>query len=128
MSVLDYFLLDIGEDDQEVATEPTLGRKPSKDAERNRQRIRQTLGLYFAVALGVLAQISFGVFIRGSTTAQINLNVMMQIGLALVVGATIFPTVYRSAGFNRRKPHIVHYFIAFQNGFFWEAILQSLAK
>lgn len=127
MSPLDYFFLDSSETD-ETPKEPTLGRKsPKKDKENNRQKLMHTLFLYLAVALGVFGQFIFAAFIQDDKSANASLGAI-QVLLALIVGGVVFPTVYRSAGFNRRRPHPIQYFLAFQNGFFWQALLQTISK
>jgi len=125
MSPLDYFLL--GYEEATDRVEPTLGKTADKkEADKSRKRLIHTVVLYLVVAVGVFAQFMFGAILKGEPQTLGNFNAI-QLLLALVVGAIVFPTVYRSAGFNRRKPHPIHWFIAFQNGFFWQALLQSIA-
>ncbi len=127
MGILDYFILDYDEVEEDVH-EPMLGRKSSREeAEKNRRRLRRTLALYFTVALGVLAQFIFGAYLENSDQALGTFS-LIRIILALVVGAIVFPSIYRSANFERQKPHPIQFFIAFQNGFFWQALLHALAK
>jgi len=136
MSFLSYFILDYGihEDSSKVKTEPTLGKKSQKlskdeniQRNRNRQRLKYTLFLYFSVALGVLAYFIFGDFLKSSDSTQISFNII-KVSLSFIVAAIIFPSVYRSAGLNRRRKHPVQFFLAFQNGFFWQALLTIIAK
>lgn len=122
MNIGDYFFLDSTDE-----TEPVLGKPTKKELEkRRRKKITHTFLSYFFVTLGVLAQFLFGSYLLNKTQ-PINSVSYLQILLALIVGAAVFPSVYRSVGFDRKKPHPIQYFLAFQNGFFWQGILQALS-
>lgn len=124
MSLFDYFLLD----NSEITDEPTLGGKPkNKVREKSRQKLVNTLLLYVAVVFGVVSQFLFAAFTQNGTQIYVG-SWALKIVLALIVGGAIFPTIYRSAGFNRHSPRLIQYFIAFQNGFFWQALLQIISK
>jgi len=133
MSLVDYFLLDVGKAENlaQMTTEPTLGSTPPKRSlkkvEKNRRNLRHTLFLYSTVAVGVLAQFIAGNILEIEKGTFGSLS-FLKLFLAFVVAAIIFPAVYRGASFDRCKEHPVQYFIAFQNGFFWQALLQVLAR
>jgi len=123
MNMRDYFFLDSSDEIEE----PVLGKPTKKEIDkRRRKKISHMLVSYLFVTLGILAQFLFGAYLLGKAQAISELN-FLQILLALIIGASVFPSVYRSAGFDRKKPHPIQYFIAFQNGFFWQGILQALS-
>lgn len=80
-----------------------------------------TAVLYAAVVLGVLAR-------RATETGGLSLEGLDfgQFVAACVTGAVIFPLVYRKLGLSDRDPVVIELFVAFQNGFFSDAIVSGL--
>ncbi|HMG73533.1 MAG TPA: hypothetical protein VK582_08530 [Pyrinomonadaceae bacterium] len=48
--------------------------------------------------------------------------------LGLIASIVTFPVIYYNAGLNQNKLSFVKWCVAFQNGFFWPAILGQIAK
>jgi hypothetical protein len=119
----DYFSLSLFEED--VPREPVLGkgssepqRKDDRKA-RKRKRVFWTLVLYFGVILGIIGQ----QFLTNMT----DFSYLTLIG-SIVLGTVVFPQVYKHANLNRRKPNLVQFFVAFQNGFFWQNLMSILTN
>lgn len=105
-SLIDYFSL--------WSEEPTFGSSATT-------KVRQPI-LLLGVVVGALARPVLEWSMGGS-----------QIGMGDVVGAIIggvasFPSIYYASGLNRGRLSLVKWCLAFQNGIFWEAILETAAK
>jgi F0F1-type ATP synthase assembly protein I len=117
-SILGYFDLGLLEEDE--AKEPSLGRRKRDKSRKVREREKTiwTLVLYFGVFLGVLGQ--------QFLTKRAGFNPLTLV-VSTILGTVVFPQVYRQAKLNARKPNLMQFFIAFQNGFFWQNIMSTLA-
>lgn len=98
-------------------------------SEQGRSSTNSTLNLfsyhllaYGSVALGVLGR---GVFNERSEHPSEYLS---KLAVALVIAAVIYPMTAHSAEINPENVHPLHFFVAFQNGFFWETILSEISK
>lgn len=118
-TLLGYFDLSLLEENE--SEEPTLGKKKSSKARKDQQRKKNvwTLALYFGVILGVAGQ-------------QFLANVAgfdyLTIVASIILGTVVFPQVYKQANLNPRKPNLMQFFVAFQNGFFWQNLMSVLSK
>lgn len=110
-TLTDYFNLRIYEDDD---AEPVLGY--NKTGIRNKQsRGAWTLGLYACVILGVISKQLLDIDLNFNTKHLIS---------SIIISTVVFPCIYRQSNMNKKKPNIIHLFVAFQNGFFWKNILE----
>jgi uncharacterized membrane protein YiaA len=48
--------------------------------------------------------------------------------LGLIASVVTFPTIYYNAGLDKVKVSFVKWCVAFQNGFFWPAIIEQVGK
>lgn len=46
--------------------------------------------------------------------------------VSLIIAMLIFPIVYRATRARPDEPDLLQYFLAFQNGFFWETLIGQL--
>jgi hypothetical protein len=77
---------------------------------------------YAAVVLGVLGR----AFLEDNNEGFSRH--LKEVIVAMIVGAVIYPATSRAAGINPEASHPLHFFVAFQNGFFWKTILSELSK
>jgi len=116
---LGYF--DLGLFEEDPPKEPPLGKKEQDKAKRYRKRRKTiwTLALYLGVILGIVGQ----QFLN-------NVSNFSRLSLiaSVILGTVIFPQVYKQASLNARKPNLMQLFVAFQNGFFWQNLMNVLTK
>ena len=118
--LLGYFGLSLFEEDE--PKEPALGKKKrDKEAQKaqERKKIIWTLVLYFGVILGVVGQ--------QFLTNMAGFN-RFTIIVSMILGTVVFPQMYKQANLNARKPNLMQFFVAFQNGFFWQNLMSVLTK
>lgn len=48
--------------------------------------------------------------------------------VSMILGTVVFPQMYKQANLNARKPNLMQFFVAFQNGFFWQNLMSVLTK
>jgi hypothetical protein len=100
--------------------EPELGSKPQRGQKtEQRKKVLWTLFLYIGVILGVVGQH----FLTNTT----GFSYLTLIG-SIILGTVVFPQVYKQANLNRNKPNLMQFFVAFQNGFFWQNLMSVLTK
>lgn len=129
MSVLDYFNLDL------MPEEPVLGSK-NKDEKQRRARRRTwlTIRMYLAAWLGVISQRLLTLYHEGQPFDWDHFD-PIYLMIALIIATVIFPLVFPRA-FVKMPKHtrwvgtqswrMVQFCIAFQQGFFWQALLSLL--
>lgn len=125
--------------------EPTLGgakKKQAKDARRKalaRKRLWLTLLMYLGVCLGVLAQAFMSILGSGQPLSWATIgpgSILLSLIVATVIFPQVFPKVFgkmeeqmasggEDLGAGRR---VVQFCVAFQNGFFWQALLKSISQ
>ena len=115
MPILDYFSLESN------SPEPTLGKKTSAKALRN------TMTMYIGVFLGVLGKYIFSLYVPGQRLDATLLDPFWVL-ISLVIAAVIFPQIYKGAKLRIQTADPMQFFIAFQNGFFWQSILEIISK
>ena len=116
MSVLGYFKLEISQQ------EPTLGKR-----KKPKNILRNTIILYFGVFLGVLGKYIFALYIPDQKF-DFSLLDPFWLVIALIIAAVIFPQVYKGAKLKVETIDAMQFFIAIQNGFFWQSILEIVGK
>jgi hypothetical protein len=116
MTVLGYFNLQIEPD------EPQLGRR-----RKSAKILRNTIVMYIGVFLGVLGRYIFANYLTGKRLDIGQLDPFWII-ISLIVAAVVFPQVYKGTKFKIEAIDPLQFFIAFQNGFFWQSILEVIAK
>ena len=97
-----------------------------------RSTARQRVGLlYLVVILGVFAKWAFevaGAYIDNSSAAPTFPGtgaIIARAVIAVIVSAVIFPSVYTKLDTATGDTRMV-YFVAFQNGFFWQSLLDAV--
>jgi len=140
-SLLDHFDLGIL-----PPAEPTLGGEEKDGAKRKarrraraRKRLWFTLLMYFGVFLVVLGEAVMSLFKSGKPFDW-EIFGPGRFLLALVIATVIFPQVFPkvfgkmeeetvgSKGDLGVDKRVVQFCIAFQNGFFWQALLKSVSQ
>ena len=83
--------------------------------------VQMQLILYTGVLAGSIGRWGFKLVEDGTATYG---------GLAMgaIASVVIFPTIYYSAGLDKLEVNFVKWCVAFQNGFFWPALLEQVGK
>ena len=115
MPILEYFSLEPN------SLEPVLGRK------RTTKVLRNTIAMYIGVFLGVLGKYLFSLYVPGQRL-DFSLLDPFWLVLSLVIAAVIFPQIYKGAKLKIETVDPMQFFIAIQNGFFWQSILEVISK
>lgn len=77
--------------------------------------------LFTGVAAGSIGQWAFSGLRNGHF-------VTADLLVGLIASIVIFPTIFQKAGLNKVKVNFVKWCVAFQNGFFWPALLQQIHR
>ena len=125
--------------------EPTLGsarKKLAKETRRKaqaRKRLWLTVLMYLGVCLGVMAQVLMSTLGAGQpfnwATAGPG-SILLSLIVATVVFPQVFPKVFgkmderlASSGSDLGAgKRVIQFCVAFQNGFFWQALLASIGQ
>jgi hypothetical protein len=78
--------------------------------------------MYSAVFLGVLGKAFFDIKMGSKDISGFNLLI------SLIIAAVIFPKVSRESNINPENAHPMHFFLAFQGGFFWQSFLDTIGQ
>ena len=78
--------------------------------------------MYLGVVLGVLGQAIFLSYADKKNQSAPSLII------GCIIAAVIFPKVSRETGIDPENPHPLHFFLAFQGGFFWQTIIGQIGK
>lgn len=114
--------------------EPTFGE--SGPARPSFGQVLLVIVMYLGVLLGVLGDYGLEwarTAQEGLATTLQPLDLMQGWLVATIVFPLVFPRIFGPmeddatlmAGWGRIGVHILQFFIAFQNGFFWQAVLYS---
>lgn len=101
--------------------------------ERKQSAGARIFGLFLLVVIGIIASWfwDIGTTYLKDTSKGLQLGswteFLVRVGLALVVAGVTFVAIYNKVGKSSGESWIP-YFLAFQNGFFWEAILEGVSK
>lgn len=80
---------------------------------------------YLGNTLGVLGKSFYDTYASG----DIHVLSFLHILFSCIVAGVIFPIIYEKYGnMDKRTPIIVQFFLAFQNGFFWETLFSSMRQ
>ncbi len=77
--------------------------------------------------MGVLGKYIFLIYTPGSKFV-ISLFDPFWLVLSLIIAAVIFPYIYKQAQLDIEKIEPIQFFIAVQNGFFWQTIMEIIGK
>lgn len=83
--------------------------------------VKREIVLFSGVVLGTIGQWVFTVVNSGRLEWKSLL-------LGLIASIVTFPFIYYNAGLNKSKMSLVKWCVAFQNGFFWPALLQQVGQ
>jgi hypothetical protein len=83
--------------------------------------VKRQLFLYTGVVSGTAAKWLFDL-VSGASSGSAPLL------LGFIASIVIFPAIYEEAGLNRSRADFVKWCVAFQNGFFWVALLDTIGK
>lgn len=98
-----------------------------------RSTIMRVAWLFFIVVLGILSSWFWDIGWQYLTDPGQGLPtgpwqaVLVRIILSFIIAATTFANMYSKINQNTQESWIP-YFLAFQNGFFWDALFQSVAQ
>lgn len=81
--------------------------------------------IYGAIVLGVFASYMLEVLNKGAFP-PLN-QTLIKLIVALIIGVVVFPSIYRKADLNPVNPGFMQFAVAFQNGFFWEALMKTIS-
>lgn len=125
MKILDYFDLGFVPEEAELGT-----KQKSTQKSRRNKRLLLTLLIYLFVWLGVLGQ----KFLASLQAGENSLGQGFPV-VALIIATALFPAVFpktfnkRPSGMQKSDPNVWYFLqicVAFQNGFFWQALLGLL--
>ena len=116
MSILNYFSLETSQ------SEPTLGK-----SKKSKKILRNTIAMYVGIFLGVLGKYVFTLYDPGNKF-DLSLFDPFWLVIALIIAAVIFPQIYKGTKIEIQRFGPLQFFIAFQNGFFWQTILEVISK
>jgi len=93
----------------------------------------RVVGLFLLVVLGVVAAWFWDIGSAYLASEDPNKTFQwgtwadfgIRAGLAVVVALLTFPTIYEKVG-KTTKDSWIAYFLAFQNGFFWQAVFEGV--
>lgn len=106
---------------------PEFGQEEqAKERRRKRKKLFWTIVLYLGVCLGVLA--SFLMNPLNGQELDLRAFDFSRLISAFITSMLIYPTIYKLAKFDVEAPNIIQFFTAFQNGFFWEVMLNVVIK
>jgi hypothetical protein len=128
MNIFKYFDLDL------MPEEPELGSKSKKvKNKRKAKQISITLLMYLFVWLGIIGQKLMQLYQEGQPVSWGNLGqgfLLITFVVATAIFPTVFPKVFAKMPARARKAEggwfIVQLCVAFQNGFFWQALLSLI--
>jgi hypothetical protein len=83
--------------------------------------VKRQLFLYTGVVAGTAAKWLFDL-VSGASSG------FGPLLLGLIASIAIFLAIYEKAGLNKSRADFVKWCVAFQNGFFWAALLETLGK
>lgn len=83
--------------------------------------VERQLILFTGVAAGSIGQWVFA-------GIQSNSFALSTLVLGLIASIVIFPAIFQNAGLNKVEVNFVKWCVAFQNGFFWPALLAQIGK
>lgn len=109
-------------------------RNLASDAAENAARTR-VVALFALVVVGVLAawfwDVGSAFIANKAPDKELQLGswaeVGVRAGLAAIVGFITFPTIYEKIGKSTGESWIA-YFLAFQNGFFWQSVFEGVKE
>ena len=52
----------------------------------------------------------------------------MQLILGVIASFVTFPTIYYTADLSQSKPNLIKWCVAFQNGYFWPALMEQVGR
>jgi len=81
--------------------------------------VQRELVLYTGVVLGTVGHWLF----EGSIKSNFGLGSLVG---GFVASIVIFPTIYYAAGLDKVPVNFVKWCVAFQNGFFWQTIIEQV--
>lgn len=129
MRLLNYFDLGI------LPPEPVLGKKGKRSEEQRRRELKKllwTLLMYGGVFLGILAENWLELYNTKSAWEW------ERVVVAVIIATLTFPQVFPKL-FAKQEPdtedgespaqwRFVQFCVAFQNGFFWQALVGQISK
>ena len=78
---------------------------------------------YLFVVIGVASKFIFDYW------QQTRPITWMDFGISFIIGGLSFPAVYKTTTLSPDKPDkVLQYFLAFQNGFFWQTLIGGLLR
>ena len=77
--------------------------------------------LFTGVVAGTLGRWLFN-------TLQTGNMAWPQLVLGVIASFVTFPTIYYTADLNGSKPNFVKWCVAFQNGYFWPALMEQVGR
>ncbi|MBV8356597.1 MAG: hypothetical protein JO189_01470 [Deltaproteobacteria bacterium] len=81
--------------------------------------IKRELVLYSGVVIGTVGHWLF----QWSTSSRGGIGTLAA---GIVASVVIFPTIYYAAGLDKIPANFVKWCVAFQNGFFWQTIIEQV--
>lgn len=79
------------------------------------------LPTYLFIVFGVVGKFTFDYW------QQMRPITWLDLGISFVIGVLVFPAAYKSTKLSPDKSdEVLQYFLAFQNGFFWQTLIGGL--
>ena len=83
---------------------------------------KKELKLYAGVAMGTMARPIYDALINSTPIGW------PIVGAGLIASVIVFPAVYANGGMNRGSLTLAKWCVAFQNGFFWQALMETISS
>jgi len=99
-----------------------VGKDPPQKLRHRREL--WTFANYGATVLGVVGK-NIILSLQRSHELAFSWAVLLS---SLVVAAVVLPTIYQKSRLARQAPHAIHLFVSFQNGFFWQTLIEQLPR
>lgn len=126
-SLVDYFDLRTSiPSGSSEARQPTRGIGRRAAGRQKRGAWWWNLIIYLLIVVGVLGKFVFDYWRQGRLVALQDSPVII---ISCIIAALAFPTVYGNTKMSPDKPKdVLQYFLAFQNGFFWQTLIGGLIR
>lgn len=119
-TLIEYFDLRVSESDFDTVRGGRHGRGQRTSASQKRGAWWWNLVIYLLIVAGVIGKFFFDYW------QQTRIITGLDLGISFVIGALVFPAIYKSTNMSPDKPDLLQSFLAFQNGFFWQTLVGGL--
>jgi hypothetical protein len=103
-------------------------RGGKKQIEHKDFSLSKQIIMYFGVFTGVLFSKMVQIYELGGNIDFFNLITIGNIFVSFLIALVILPYIYQKLSLNQDAPFLIQFGIFFQNGLFWNVIINSIGK